>query len=313
MLAYALKRCLLAIPTLFIVALVVFVLMRVVPGDPASMLLGEVDSPEILEQMRRDLGLHLPYHEQFLVWLANMASGDFGQSIMTREPVLEGMFRRFGVTAQVVVLAVLLAALIAVPAGMLAAWKQNTSLDTTVVLATIVCLSVPSFWAGLMLILIFGVSLGWLPTVGYVSVFDDPGRGLLYLIMPVTALVFVEMATVARMARSSTIEVLRLEYITHARAKGLSEFAVLTRHAFRNAFAPTMTILGLIIGSLLGGAAVIESVFSLPGLGRYLVDAIYARDYPVVQGALLLVAVIYVVVNLIVDLLYPILDPRVRL
>lgn len=313
MLSYALKRSLLAIPTLLIVALTVFVLMRVVPGDPASMLLGEVDDPSVLAKMRVELGLDRPYHEQFVIWLADMMSGDFGQSIMTKEPVLEGMLRRFGVTAQVVVLAVALAALIAVPAGMLAAWRQDSGLDAAVVLATILCLSVPSFWAGLMLILVFGVWLGWLPTVGYVSVFDSPGDGLLYLIMPVTALVFVEMATVARMARSSTIEVLRLEYITHARAKGLNEFAVLTRHAFKNAFAPTMTILGLIIGSLLGGAAVIESVFSLPGLGRYLVDAIYARDYPVVQGTLLLVAVVYVVVNLIVDLLYPALDPRVRL
>jgi len=313
MLAYAFKRCLLAIPTLLIVALMVFVLMRVVPGDPASMLLGEVTDPSVLPRIRAELGLDRPYHVQFLIWLGDILSGDFGRSIMTKEPVLEGMVRRFGVTAQVVLLAVALAALIAVPAGMLAAWKQNSGIDMTVVTATIVCLSVPSFWAGLMLILVFGVWLGWLPTVGYVSVFENPGKGLLYLIMPVMALVFVEMATVARMARSSTIEVLRLEYITHARAKGLSELTVLTRHAFKNAFAPTMTILGLIVGSLLGGAVVIESVFSLPGLGRYLVDAIYARDYPVVQGSLLLVAVIYVVVNLVVDLLYPVLDPRVRL
>ena len=313
MLSYAVKRILLAFPTLLLVMLIVFGLMRAVPGDPAAVYFGEVDDPGIVEKMRVDLGLDRPYHEQFLIWVKNIASGDFGCSIMTKEPVFKGMMRRFGVTAQVVVLSVGLAALIAVPAGMLAAWKQNTKVDSTIILFTVIGLSIPSFWTGLMLIMIFGVWLGWLPTLGYVSVLENAGSGMLYLVMPVMALVIVEMATVARMARTSTIEVLRLEYITHARAKGLSEFSVLTRHAFKNAFAPTMTILGLIIGSLLGGAAVIESVFTLPGLGRYLVEAIYARDYPVVQGTLLLVAVVHVGANLLVDLLYPVLDPRVRM
>ncbi len=308
--AYALKRIVLAVPTLVLVALLVFILMRVVPGDPAAMMLG-IENPEALEQLRTRLGLDLPYHEQFLLWVGDLLQGDLGTSLMTGEPVLEGMLRRFAVTAQVVVLAILLSALIAVPAGLVAAWAQNSLTDYTIVLVAIVGLSIPSFWAGLILIVVFGVWLQWLPTVGYVSPFADLGGGLLYLVMPVAALVIVEMATILRMTRSSTIEVLRLEYVTHARAKGLSETTVMLRHVLKNAFAPTMTLLGLIIGSLLGGAVVIESVFSLPGLGRFLVDAIYARDYPVVQGCLLLVAVIYVAVNLIVDLLYPVLDPRV--
>ncbi|GAB5467538.1 MAG: ABC transporter permease [Rhodospirillales bacterium] len=308
--AYALKRIVLAVPTLLLVALLVFILMRMVPGDPAAMMLG-VDNPDAVADLRRRLGLDRSYPEQFLIWLGNLLQGDLGTSLMTGEPVLDGMLRRFAVTAQVVVLAMLLAALIAIPGGLLAAWAQNSLTDYTIVFVVIVGLSIPSFWAGLILVMIFGVWLQWLPAVGYVSPFVELGDGLLYLLMPVAALVIVEMATILRMTRSSTIEVLRLEYVTHARAKGLSEATVMLRHVFKNAFAPTMTLLGLIVGSLLGGAVVIESVFSLPGLGRFLVDAIYARDYPVVQGCLLLVAVIYVVVNLIVDLLYPVLDPRV--
>jgi peptide/nickel transport system permease protein len=177
----------------------------------------------------------------------------------------------------------------------------------------ILAVSVPSFWVGILLILVFGVELGWLPTIGYVPVSENLAEGLRYLILPVTALLLGEMASLARMMRSSTIEVLRLEYITHARAKGLRERTVLWRHALPNAFAPVLTVLGLMLGSLLGGAVVIETVFTLPGLGRFLVDGIYARDYPVVQGTLLLVAGIYVLTNLIVDLLYPLFDPRVRL
>ncbi len=308
--AYALKRIVLAIPTLLLVSLLVFILMRVVPGDPAAMILG-VDNPEAVEALRLKLGLDRSYPEQFLVWIGDLLQGDLGTSLMTGEPVLEGMLRRFAVTAQVVFLAMLVAALIAVPGGLLAAWAQNSLTDYTLVSLAIVGLSIPSFWAGLILIVVFGVWLQWLPTVGYLSPFVDFDQGMLYLAMPVAALVIVEMATILRMTRSSTIEVLRLEYVTHARAKGLSEFTVMARHVFKNAFAPTMTLLGLIIGSLLGGAVVIESVFSLPGLGRFLVDAIYARDYPVVQGCLLLVAAIYVAANLLVDLLYPVLDPRV--
>lgn len=313
MLSFALKRLLMTIPTMFIVALVVFTLMRLVPGDPATVMVGDLEDPVVLEEVRANLGLDEPLPLQFVIWLRNVARGELGNSIMTGEPVREAMLRRFGVTAQIVLLSVAFAILIAVPAGLLAAWKQNSKYDITAMVLVIFGVSVPSFWVGILLILVFGVQLQWLPTIGYVPVSESLVEGMRYLILPVTALLLGEMASLTRMMRSSTIEVLRLEYITHARAKGLSEGTVLWKHAMPNAFAPVLTLLGLVLGSLLGGAVVIETVFTLPGLGRFLVDGIYARDYPVVQGTLLLVAGIYIVANLVVDLLYPVFDPRVRL
>jgi len=238
-------------------------------------------------------------------------SGDFGQSIVNKEPVLPLVVSRFMVSAEIVVVAVILASLIAVPAGVIAAWRQNSATDLVLIGTATVLLSIPTFWLGLLLLLFFGLKLGWLPVLGYVSLSDDFVSGLLYLILPIMTLVIHEAGVLIRMARASTLEVLRLDYITHARAKGLSERAVLWRHAFKNAFGPTWTMIGLILGNLLGGIAVIETVFTIPGLGRLMVDSIFQRDYPVIQGCLLFVAMSYVVVNLIVDLLYPLFDPRV--
>lgn len=308
---FILRRTAMAIPTLILVSVVVFAMMRAIPGDPVLIMLGDMARPEQIEAMRRSLGLDQPWPVQYLHWAGNILAGDFGHSIVNGLPVRAVMLDKFQVTASVVIVAVALTSLIAVPAGLLAAWKQNSLADLAVVGAATLLLSIPSFWIGLLMLLFFGLKLGWLPIVGYVSFGENPWAALLYLIMPVATLMMQEMGFVARMARSSTIDVLRLEYITHARAKGLSEPAVLWKHAFRNAFAPTWTVIGLILGSLLGGVAVTETVFTIPGLGRLLVDAIYARDYPVVQGCLLLIAGIYVLVNLIVDLLYPLFDPRV--
>jgi peptide/nickel transport system permease protein len=313
LLKYALHRIALAIPTLLIVAVIVFVLMRAIPGDPAQLMLGDLENPRALEQMRRDLGLDQPVLVQFLVWLKRLLTGDLGNSIAQQRPVLEMLVGGFGVTASLVVPAVLIASLLAIPLGMLAAWKQNTVSDVVVVALSIVFLSIPSFWLGLIFLMVFGLKLDLLPVVGYVSPFESFWEGLRYLIMPVTALALIETGVLIRMARSSTIEVLRLEYITHARAKGLAEFTVARRHALKNAMAPTWTMIGLALGSLLGGAVVTETVFTLPGIGRLLVDSIFARAYPVVQGCLLFVTLIYVLVNLAVDLCYPLFDPRVRL
>lgn len=310
---YAAIKLLLSIPTLLIVAIIIFALIRLVPGDPAVLLVGDMDNAAALAEARRALGLDQPYPVQFGLWLANVLQGDLGVSMMTGEPVLSAIASRFEVSAQVVLLAMFLAAAIAMPLGTYAAWRQNRPGDFAVVFTANLLISVPSFWVGLMLILVFGATLEWLPTVGYVSVSDNFAQGIRYLILPVVALLFVEIATIIRMVRASTLEVLRQEYVANARAKGLSEAAVLTHHVVKNAFAPTMTLIGLILGSLLGGVAVIETVFTLPGLGRLLVDAIYARDYAVVQGVLLFVAFAHVAVNLIVDLLYPVIDPRVRL
>jgi peptide/nickel transport system permease protein len=313
LLKYTLHRVALAVPTLIIVAVIVFVLMRAIPGDPAQIMLGDLENPRALAQMRQDLGLDKPVVVQFAVWLKRLAAGDLGNSIAQQRPVLEMLVGAFGVTASLVIPAVLIASLLAVPLGMLAAWKQNTWVDVAVVTSAIVFLSIPSFWLGLIFLLVFGLKLDLLPVVGYVSPFEDFREGIRYLIMPVTALALIETGVLIRMARSSTIEVLRLEYITHARAKGLAETVVAYRHALKNAMAPTWTMIGLALGSLLGGAVVTETVFTLPGIGRLLVDSIFARDYPVVQGCLLFVTLIYVLVNLVVDLCYPIFDPRVRL
>jgi peptide/nickel transport system permease protein len=312
-LRYALNRLVMAVPTLLIVAVVVFTLMRMVAGDPAQLMLGDLESPEALARMRKDLGLDKPILAQFLIWLERALVGNFGMSIAQQRPVIEMLWSGFLVTASVVVPAVLIAALLAVPLGMVAAWKQNTRTDAAIVGLSIVFLSLPSFWLGLLFLLFLGVKADLFPIVGYVSPRENFVEGIRYLVMPVMTLALIETGVLIRMARSSTIEVLRLEYITHARAKGLSEPQVAVRHALKNSFAPTWTLIGLVLGGLLGGAVVVETVFSLPGVGRLLVDSIFARDYPVVQGALLLVTVLYVGVNLLVDLFYPVFDPRVRL
>jgi peptide/nickel transport system permease protein len=312
-LKYALHRIALAIPTLLIVAVIVFALMRAIPGDPAQLMLGDLENPRALEQLRRDLGLDKPLALQFVIWLKQILAGDLGNSISQQRPVLEMLTSGFGVTASLVIPAVVIASLLAIPLGMLAAWKQNTVADAAIVTAAIVFLSIPSFWLGLIFLLVFGLKLDLLPVVGYVSMFENFWEGIRYLLMPVTALALIETGVLIRMARSSTIEVLRLEYITHARAKGLAEPTVARRHALKNSMAPTWTMIGLTLGSLLGGAVVTETVFTLPGIGRLMVDSIFARDYPVVQGCLLFVTLIYVLVNLVVDLCYPLFDPRVRL
>jgi len=311
MVRFLLTRILSAIPTLILVSVTVFVMMRLIPGDPATLMLGDLALPGQVDAMKQEMGLDQPVVVQYLIWMGNVLTGDFGRSIGTQQEILPLIVDRFQVSAVIVLLAVAAATLIAVPAGMFAAWKQDSFGDIAVIAGSTLLLSIPSFWLGLMLLLVFGLNLGWLPVVGYVPFSRDFAKAALYTILPVVTLVLVESGSIARMARASTIEVARLEYITHARAKGLSESAVMWRHAFRNAFAPTWTLIGLVLGSLLANIAVIEMVFTIPGVGRLLVDSIYARDYPVVQGCMIFVAVIYVIVNLIVDLVYPLLDPRV--
>ncbi len=311
MLSYLFRRIGLALPTLLIVAVVVFSLVRLIPGDPVIVMLGDNADATQVAALRSDLGLDRPFIVQFAVWMGHLAHGDFGKSIATGQPVLPLMLERFQVSAVVVVLAVTVATLIAVCAGLFAAWRQNSAADLGVVAGATVVLSIPSFWLGLMFLVIFGLKLGWLPVVGYVSFADNFGAATRYVILPVATLGIIEAGVLTRMARASAIEVLRLEYVTHARAKGLSEWRVLWRHVLPNAFAPVLTLAGLIMAHLLGGIAVLETVFTLPGLGRLLVDSILARDYPVIQGCLLLTACVYVVINLLVDLCYPLLDPRV--
>ncbi|MEP7454177.1 ABC transporter permease [Phyllobacterium sp. SB3] len=311
MLRFALTRILMSIPTLLIVALSVFFLIRLIPGDPASLMLGDLADPASLADLKHRLGLDQSIVVQCAIWFGNLLHGDLGQSITTQEPVLPLILSRFWVSAQLVLVAVFIACLIAVPAGVVAAWRQNSTVDVVLVGTATLLLSIPTFWLGLLFLLFFGLKLQWLPIVGYVSLRDSFNEGIIYLFMPVLTLFLHEMGVILRMARASTLEVLRLDYITHARAKGLSEGQVLRRHAFKNAFGPTWTLIGVVLGNLLGGVAVVETVFTIPGLGRLLVDSLFSRDYPVIQGCLLFVAFTYVMVNLLVDLCYPIFDPRV--
>jgi peptide/nickel transport system permease protein len=310
-LGYIVKRLLLTLPTLLLVSVGVFFLIRLIPGDPALVLLGEGADAAALAGVRADLGLDRPVPVQFFAWLEHAVRGDLGRSIVSGEPVARLILQHFGLTAAVVLVAVTLATLIAIAAGLVAAWRQDSAIDLAVVGTATVVLAVPSFWLGLVLLLLFGLKLGWLPFVGYVPFAQSAAEAALFLVMPVLTLTITESGVLTRMMRASSIDVLQLDYVTHARAKGLSEATVLMRHVFPNAFAPTLTLVGLTLGHLLGGVAVIETVFTLPGLGRLMVDSVLSRDYPVVQGCLLFTAVVYVVVNLLVDLCYPIFDPRV--
>jgi len=308
---YVLRRLAWTVPTLLVVGLLVFVLMRLVPGDPALLILGDSATPEQLARMRAEYGLDRPLPLQFVYWLGEVVRGDLGKSITSGEPVTQLLVDRFQVSAAIVLVAVALAVLLAVPAGLYAAWKQNSIADTVVVAIATFFLSIPSFWLGLLLLLFVGLKLGLVPVVGYVPFSEDWRSAITFLVLPALTLMLIELGVLTRMARASAVDVLRLEYVTHARAKGLSERRVLLRHVLPNAMAPTWTLVGLVLGNLLGGIAVLETVFTLPGLGRLLVDGIFARDYPVVQGCLLFTAAIYVLVNLVVDLCYPLFDPRI--
>src|SRR5579883_1040919 len=262
---YLLKRLLLAIPTLLLVALIVFVLVRLVPGDPAQVMLGEGADPAALAAMHHAMGLDRPLPVQFGAWLSHVVIGDFGTSIRTGEPVVSLVLSHFEVTATVVLVAMTLATLIAVCGGLIAAWRQHSTLDLAVLGAASLVMAIPSFWLGLILLLAFGLKLGWFPVIGYVSFSQAGLQAMWYLVLPIATLTITESGVLTRMMRASSLEVLRLDYITHARAKGLPERTVLARHVFPNAFAPTLTLVGLSLGHLLGGIAVIETVFTLPG------------------------------------------------
>lgn len=313
MFRYFLQRLLWSVPTVLLVAVSVFALMRLIPGDPALLILGDRATPETLSALRGQLGLDQNLCVQFIFWLKNAVQGDLGHSILSGEAVLPLIIERFQVSFEIILPAVTLAGLIAVPLGTIAAWRQNGAIDIVTIAGATLLLSIPTFWMGLLFLLFFGMRLGWFPVVGYVSISNDWVAGLVYLVMPISTLVIHEVGGIVRMARASTLEILGLDYVTHARAKGLSEAQVLLHHVLRNAFGPTWTLLGLILGNLLGGIAIVETIFTIPGLGRLLVDAIFARDYPVIQGCLLCIALFYVAVNLLIDFVYPLFDPRVAL
>lgn len=302
---FILKRLLALVPVLFGVSLVVFAMIHLTPGDPARLVMGSQPvSAEAVDELRERLGLNRPLHEQYLSFLAGALQGDLGDSFYSRRPVTQEILERLPVTGSLTVFAVILTLLIGIPAGVLAAARHDTILDYGTMAAAVLGVSIPSFWLGLMLILLFAVHLGWLPVAGV--------GGFKYYILPGIALAGGGGAVLARLTRSSVLETLGNDYVRTARAKGLSERVVLYRHALRNALIPVVTVVGLQAGSLLAGAVIIETVFALPGLGRLAIHAISGRDYPLVQGIVLFMAVVYTLVNFAVDLVYGLINPRIR-
>jgi len=301
---YVLKRVVLALPVLVGVSVVVFVAIRLIPGDPAQLMAGQAATQEVVQQIRQSLGLDQPLPVQYLYFLRNVVRGDLGRSLFNGAPVVEELAQRFPRTVRLALASMAVASLIGIPAGILAATRRSTWVDTAVMLVALAGVSVPVFWLGLNLILLFSVRLQWLPSFGY-----ETWR---HLVLPSLTLGAASTAIVARMTRSAMLEVLGQDYVRTARAKGLAERVVVSRHALRNALIPVVTVLGLQLGTLLSGAVLTETVFAWPGIGRLLVEAVLARDYPIIQGATLLIAATFVVLNVAVDVLYGLLDPRIR-
>lgn len=314
MFSYLLRNLLSAIPTLFGVAVITFLLMRAVPGDVVTQLVGlEANlSQERLAELRRLFGLDLPLHVQFGQWFGAVLQGDLGSSLRTSRPVADDLWLRFPVTLQLTLMGLAVALLIAVPLGILAAIQRGRAADYIASLFALLGLSVPGFFLAVLLILLFALQLGWLPPAGFVPFNENILENLRHMLLPAISLGVILAGAITRVLRSSLLEVLGRDYVRTARAKGLSERIVIYRHALRNALIPVVTVIGLQFGSLLGGAVIIEQVFSLPGVGRFALDGINLRDYPVVQGTVLFVAAAAVVVNLAVDMLYSLIDPRIR-
>ncbi len=311
MLPFILQRVLTAIPTLLIVTVMVFGIQRALPGDPAVILAGEQQDPEVIAFIRAKYRLDEPVPIQYLAWLGQLARGDLGSSMRTGEPVSSLIFSKLPVTVELSLLSILVAVAIALPAGVVAAARKNSALDVTGTILALSGLSIPNFWLGIMLILLVSVNLGWLPASGYVSLFDDPVENLRRMVMPAFVLGTGLAAVLMRQMRSAMLEVLSQDYVRTAKAKGTSAITVLIRHAMRNALIPVVTILGLQLGTLLSGAVLTEQVFTIPGFGKLVVDAVFNRDYAVVQGVVLFTATAYIAINLVVDVLYAVLDPRI--
>jgi peptide/nickel transport system permease protein len=302
--AYVLRRLWQSALTLVGVSVLVFVILRVVPGDPAKMLLPDGAPQSAVDELNRQLGLHEPLHVQYAIFVRSVFRGDFGQSFQYRAPALQVVVDRLGATVQLALAALVITVGVGVSLGIVAAVRRGTGYDYASTVLAVLGQSLPNFWLGIMLILLFGVALRWLPTSGFES--------WRHLILPAVTLAAFPMALVARLTRSSMLEILGRDFIRTGRAKGLAERAVILRHALRNAAVPLLTVLGLQIGTLLGGAVITESVFAWPGMGKLVVDAIFFRDFPVVQTVLILSATIFVLINLLVDLLYTVIDPRIR-
>jgi peptide/nickel transport system permease protein len=312
MLGYIIRRILAAVPVMAVVALFVFLLLRLTPGDPAAIIAGDMATPEQLDRIRTSLGLNEPIPVQFVTWIGQLLTGNLGTSLISQTPVTTLIGQRLEPTISLALLAITLSVLIAVPLGVIAAWRHGGWLDHLVMSASVLGFSLPVFLIGYILIKFFAIDLKLLPVQGFRSVFTGLWPFLERAILPAMTVSTIYIALIARMTRASMLDVLGEDYVRTARAKGLTETVVLFRHALRNAAIPILTVIGTGFALLISGVVVTESVFNIPGLGRLTVDAILARDYPVIQGLILLTSGIYVMVNLLIDLSYAILDPRIR-
>ena len=308
---YVIRRLLQLIPVLFGISVLIFAVMKMIPGDVISGILGVDATPELREQLREIYGLDRPYVVQYLDWIGGVLRGDFGESIRTGDPILPQILTRFKVTAELTILAAIISWIIAIPLGILAAVKRNSMADRFVRVFALLGVSVPNFALSILLILFLSLVFNYFSPLGYVGFFEDPIRNLQIMILPASILGVSIAGSVMRMTRSSVLEVLRQDFVRTVRAKGASERVAIFRHVLRNALIPIITLVGMQIGSLLGGAVIVEQIFSLPGLGQMTLTGINQRDYPVVQGCVLFIAFVYVLVNLVTDLLYSYIDPRI--
>ncbi|MFC8688400.1 ABC transporter permease [Brevibacillus porteri] len=332
LLAYSIRRILMLIPVLVGMSIIVFSIIRAIPGDPALTILGEKATPQAIADIREALGLNNPWYIQYFDYMKDILSGNLGESLQTNAPISDEILPYLAATTELTIVSMLIAVFIGVNAGILSAWKQNSWFDYCAMLIALVGVSMPIFWLGLMEQWVFAQELKWLPSVGrddsrnpveaithfYIldtmiaGSWDQLWEVIKHLILPGIALGTIPMAIIARITRSSMLEVMRADYVRTARAKGLTQFWVVYKHALKNAMIPVLTVIGLQTGLLLGGAVLTETIFGWPGVGRYIVTAIGNRDYPVIQSGILVIATIFVLINLLVDLLYAYIDPRIK-
>jgi len=309
---YLAKRLAHLLPVMLVVASIVFLLIHLIPGDPAAVMAGADATPEDVARMRNAMGLDRPLHEQYGRWLFRAVQGDLGQSIFLERPVTVAIGERLEPTILLTTFSLIVALIIGIPAGVLSGAHPNTWLDKGMMVVAMLGVSIPAFWLGLNLIYLFAYKLRWLPPGNYVSLSRSVPTAIYYMILPSLSLGFGQSALIARMVRSCMLEVLAQDYIRTARAKGLAERVVVYVHALRNAMVPTSTVIGMTIAVLMGGAVITETVFNIPGAGRLVVSSVLRRDYPVIQGIILFIALVYVVMNILVDVLYCLIDPRIR-
>ncbi|MEK5163387.1 ABC transporter permease [Paenibacillus sp. FSL R5-0527] len=313
MFGYFIKRLASLVPVLFVVTLAIFLIIHVMPGDPAATMLGMEATEADIASLNEQLGFDRPLYKQYAGWIASVARGDLGQSIFMHQPVAEAIVEHIPPTLSLAVLAEAIALILAIPFGIIAAYKRGSLADISLMGVSLLGMAIPSFMLGLFLMLLIGVKLQWLPVAGYEPLDAGLWNHLKYLILPAISLGTIQAALITRMTRASMLETLSFNFIKTARAKGLRESRVLLKHAFRNAFLPILTVIGQSFGSLMTGAVVVESIFNIPGLGQLILNSIVRRDFMVIQGVVLAVTLVYVGINLLIDLLYGAVDPRVRL